>query len=551
MKRTIILLGVTSVLCIMAQGQTQPQNRTYTEAELWPSSSSKTTNTSTNSKASEVWPSATPAKQDVSVKQESSAEKPNFITNVETLTPASPGPASSYIVKTKGVKPVVKVAKASAPGKVKEQEVEPTDFMGKHFRYISMCDWKEGMRFMVIPEKYDMLVNTFCDAATDKEVSSNRLRHKIMVYKGHEDMPNGRVHVNFTCEDDQKNYYYELPNGTFDDYCFGKLGVPTLAYLGDVDKARELLIDQSMLTRTEFFREDTEWNGDGFKEVRYPKNKIVTVKAVGVGTRSFPVKIIVEDDEGNQFYQNVAMSKINSGMRDDEFSVDNEKFLFQGSFDYNGGEMTVSSDIKEYLNQTVHTKISTGMSSKGSGKVRDVRVPRFTGFIIDEINAVKESRYYTLTLRETETRRVYYKDVLFKKEDILELRDASEEDYFGYIFGMGEGALHNTSLETRTAIREGRVIPGMSEDEVMMAVGEPFQKQTNSEGVREWLYTRSNGVLLVVQLNAKGKVIKAGGRAVKTNASSGKKSSKNSKSSKKDGDTRPGGTMTTGTPLED
>ena len=488
MKRTIVLLGLTSAFCLMANGQNQPQQ------------------------------------------------------------PVSPTTSSSYIVKTKGVKPVVKATKVTTEGQKKEEEAEATDFMGKNFRYKSMCDWTEGMRFMVVPEKYDMLVNTFCDAATGKEVSSNRLRHKIMVYKGHVEKTSGRVHVNFTCEDDNKNYYYELPNGTFDDYCFGKMGVPTLAYLGDVDTARKLLMNQVMLTRTEFFREDTEWDGDGFKEVRYPKNKIVTVKAVGVGTRSFPVKIIVEDEDGNQFYQNVAMSKINSGMRDDEFTVDNEKFLFQGSFDYNGGEMTVSSDIKDYLNQTVHTKVSIGMSSKGSGKIRDVKVPRFTGFIIDEINPVKESRYYTLTLRETETRRVYYKDVLFKKEDVLELRDASEEDYFGYIFGMGEGALHNTSLETRTAIREGRVIPGMSEDEVMMAVGEPFQKQTNSEGVREWLYTRSNGVLLVVQFNAKGKVSKAGGRAVKTNASSGKKTSK---TSKKDSDTRPGGTMKTGTPLED
>ena len=450
-----------------------------------------------------------------------------------------------YIVKTKGVKPVVKTTKVAAEGQKEDEEPESTDFMGKNFRYRSMCDWKEGMRFMVVPEKYDMLVNTFSDATTGKEVSSNYLRHKIMVYKGHEEISTGRVHVNFTCEDDKKNYYYELPNGTFDDYCFGKMGVPTLAYLGDVDKARELLLNQVMLTRTEFFREDTEWDGDGFKEVRYPKNKVVTVKAIGVGTRSFPVKIIVEDDEGNQFYQNVAMSKINSGMRDDEFTVDNEKFLFQGSFEFTGGQMTVASDIKSYLNQTVHTTVSTSMSSKGSGKVRDVKVPRFTGFIIDEINPIKDSPYYTLTLRETETRRIYYKDVLFKEEDLMNLRDATQDDYFGHIFGMGEGALRNTSLETRTAIREGRVIPGMSEDEVMMAVGEPFQKVTDSNGVREWLYTRSNGVLLVVQFNSKGKVIKAGGRAVKTNASSGKKSSK-----KKSVGGIPGGTMKTGTPLQ-
>ena len=172
-----------------------------------------------------------------------------------------------YIVKTKGVKPVVKTAKVTSDGQIKEEETVPTDFMSKNFRYQSMCDWKVGMRFMVIPEKYDMLVNTFCDATTGKEVSSSRLRHKIMVYKGHEDMSNGRVHVNFTCQDDNKNYYYELPNGTFDDYCFGKMGVPTLAYLGDVDKARELLMNQILLTRTEFFREDTEWDGDGYVAV--------------------------------------------------------------------------------------------------------------------------------------------------------------------------------------------------------------------------------------------------------------------------------------------
>ena len=204
--------------------------------------------------------------------------------------------------------------------------------------------------------------------------------------------------------------------------------------------------------------------------------------------------------------------------------------------------MEVSKDIKSYLNKTVHNKFATAMSSKGAGKVRDVKVPKYTGFIVDEITPVKDTRYYTLTLRETETRRVYYKDVAFKEEDV-EGNDMAtvREYYFGYLFGMGEGALRNTSLETRTAIREGRVIPGMSEDEVMMAVGEPYQKMVNSEGLEEWYYTRSNGVLLVVQMK-KGKVVKAGGRKVKTNA--GKK-----KSSKSSRNTRAGGTWENGTPL--
>ena len=553
MKRTIVLLGMASFFCLMTKGQTQPQNRTYSETELWPSSSTQA-KPSTNNKESEIWPSEVPAQQPAPVQQKipaqqpapaqqkkpeqpAPASKPNVTTTVTPVAPANTAPRtrSSYIVKTKGVKPVVRLPKTDASGQTMEEEVESSDFMTKNFRYQSMCDWKEGMRFMVIPEKYDILVNTFCDAATNKEVGSSRLRHKIMVYKGHEELSNGRVHVNFTCEDDNKNYYYELPFGTYDDYCFSKLGVPTLAYLGDVDKARELLMNQAMLTRTETFREDTDYDGDGYKVVHYPKNKIVTVKAIGVGTRSCPVKIIVEDDEGNQFYQNVAMSKINSGLRDDEFTAETEKYLFQGSFEYNGGEMSVSGDIKSYLNQTVHTTVATSMSSKGSGKVRDVKVPRFTGFIIDEINAIKDSRYYTLTLRETETRRIYYKDVLFKESDLMDMRDATEDDLFGHIFGMGEGALRNTSLETRTAIREGRVIPGMSEDEVLMAVGEPYEKVTDSKGVREWHYKRSNGVILVVQFNAKGKVSKAGGRATKdTKFYGGKKNSKKDSNGKSD-----------------
>ena len=142
----------------------------------------------------------------------------------------------------------------------------------------------------------------------------------------------------------------ELPSGTFDDYCYGKLGVPTLAYLGDVDKARELLLDQPLITRTQFFRIDTEYDGDGYQEVKYPKNRLVTVKAIGVGTRAFPVKIIVEDENGEQFYQNVAMSN---------------KYLFEGSFEFTGAEMAVSTDIKSYVSKTVHTKFATSMSSKG------------------------------------------------------------------------------------------------------------------------------------------------------------------------------------------
>lgn len=241
---------------------------------------------------------------------------------------------NSYIVKTKGVKKSSAIKESVIEdSEVEEAEEEETDFVGKYFKYRSLCDWEEGMRFMVLPEKYDLIVNTFTEESTGREVSSGKLRYKIMVYKGHTETEEGENLINFTCEDNGANYYFQIPNGSFEDYCYKKSGIATLAYLGDVDKAREVLMGKKLLTKTTEFRVDTEYDGDGYQEITVPKSQIVTVVAIGVGSRSFPVKIIVEDEEGKQYFQNVALSKINSGMRDDEFIMDKAKYTFYDSFE--------------------------------------------------------------------------------------------------------------------------------------------------------------------------------------------------------------------------
>lgn len=243
---------------------------------------------------------------------------------------------NSYIVKTKGVKkPVVQKVRTDRNIQDKEEEQEEgfTDFIGANFKYKSLCDWQEGMRFMVMPEKYDLVVNTFVSDSTHKEVSSGKLRYKIMVFKGVSETSEGKWNINFVCEDDGIPYHFQVPSGSFDDYCYKKMGVATLAYLGDVDIARKLLMGQKLRTVTNLYRVDTEYDGEGYREVSVKKGQIVKVVAIGVGERSFPVKIIVEDAAGNQFFQNVAMSKINSGMRDEEFGMEKAKFAFYGSFD--------------------------------------------------------------------------------------------------------------------------------------------------------------------------------------------------------------------------
>ena len=409
--------------------------------------------------------------------------------------------ADSYIVKTKGVKKTE--AKANVKKDAQTEEQTGTDFVSQNFRYYSLCDWQDGMRFMVIPEKYDLVVNTFRDAGTGKEVSSGKLRHKIMVYNNHSVGENGRARMNFTCEEDNKRYYFELPNGEFEDYCFSKKGVPTLAYLGDVDIAHEKLMGQSLITRATDYCVDTDYDTDAYDNVKVEKNMEVKVVAVGVGTRSFPVKIIVADKRGNEFFQDVAISKTNSGMRDDEFDLDNAKHAFYGSFDVITARTKVSTDYAQYMGKTIYSKYATSMTTKGGGKDnRVVKVPKLTEFRIDGMAPIRNSDYVTLTLTETETGRIYSKDVTFTNDNVT----GENEDYFGNLFGFGEGKMRNTSAATRTMIREGRVGVGMTEEEVEMAVGEPDSKAELPNGRYQWIYKRTKS-WLVVEFSKSGKVV--------------------------------------------
>ena len=124
---------------------------------------------------------------------------------------------NSYIVKTRNAKKKVAVENLLTDSTTVEEDETATDFVSQYFKYHSLCNWKEGMKFMVMPEKYDLVVKTFCDASTGKEVSSMSLRHKIMTYKGKSESSDGHWRMNFQCENN-KMYYYEIPSGSFDDY---------------------------------------------------------------------------------------------------------------------------------------------------------------------------------------------------------------------------------------------------------------------------------------------------------------------------------------------
>ena len=442
---------------------------------------------------------------------------------------------NTYIVKTRSAQQKAAAAQQEASSEFESQgnENAPTDFISQNFKFYSLCDWKEGMKFMVMPEKYDLIVRTFSDAATGKEVSSMSLRHKIMIYRGHTVSADGHSRMHFLCQDENKMYYFEIPNGSFDDYCYGKLGVPTLAYLGDVDIAKEKLIGKKLYTKGTIYRVDTEYDGDGYREVKMPKDMEVTVTQVGVGSRSFPVKIIVEDEDGNEFYQTFALSKTNSGMRDDEFIMDSLKHTFYGSFELQDAIMAVNKDYSTYIGKILHTVQPSKMITKGDGKDRIVTVPKMTTFRVDQAQRQSGTPFITLALTEMESRRPYFRDVLFTHPDELPGRDLKIEDYFGYIFAMGEGAERETTQEARAAIRQGRVIVGMSDEEVILAMGEePNERVQRGDGKYDWIYYRSKGKSLFVHFGRNGRVESYNtGATTTTTANKGKAAAK--KSSKK------------------
>jgi hypothetical protein len=406
---------------------------------------------------------------------------------------------NSYIVKTRGAKHKAELQLAEAE---EQKEETAADFIGQNFKFYSLCDWQDGMKFMVVPNEFDMVMKTFTDAETDKGVSSMKLRHKIMIYKGHETDIDGRDHINFLCQDDNRMYYYEIPSGSFDDYCYGKLGVPTLAYLGDVDIAREKLIGKDVYTKTREYRIDTEVDGDGYKDVLVDKDMQVTVKAVGVGTRNFPVKIIVEDKEGNEFYQNVAISKTNSGMRDDEFVMDKAKNLFANSFELVEDVMNINSyNYRQFLGKVIHTKFPAKMLNEFSRKIQ--AIPRLTEYQIEAVTPHKNDDKFTLKLKNTTVGSYFYIDMLLD-EHLAE----DQTEYFGYLFALGPGKKVETSEGSRAMIRAGHVGIGFSEDETMMAAGEPDKVVLGDNGRYTWVFQRSNNKVLYVDFDGSGVVTK-------------------------------------------
>jgi len=403
-----------------------------------------------------------------------------------------------YLVYTvqPGQKPVV--AASSASLSAEEGAKEEVDSMSLWFPFHSLCDWQPGMRFMVMPEKRDLVIKTFADASTGHMVSSQSLLHKVMVYEGHDDANGGlHEHVNFVCEETGQRYYYEVPTASFDDYCFTKFGIPTLAYLGEVDSALVHLKGKKLVTVADRYYIDDFKTSEGFVEIRdVPRDTEVEVVAVGVGTRSFPVKIIVREgdkENGRQFFQNVCISKTNNGLRDEELEISNMiVHTFGGAFKLADDKMTDHPLYKKYYGQEAYTLMDVEVKDESGATVQ---IPRLTVLTIKKIRSQSNSEYAKVTLHDAESGKTYTKDVLFTNRNRIGIDDRERDVYVDNLFALGNPKKMKSVREANMKdLKNGVVRRGFSTDEVRVAFGEPSSKgRTGSYVV--WTYRSGKGSL--------------------------------------------------------
>lgn len=393
------------------------------------------------------------------------------------------GAQSSYLVSTA---PKTQEA-GNATGKTSSEE----EFVNSNFRYYSLCDWQPGMRFMVIPERMDMIVSTFKLAATGKDVGCGALKHRIMEYQGVEVTERGFLHFNFLC--DSTEYYCEIKNTTLADYCANpQKGIKTLAYLGDVDIAAALLVGQTLYTRTETYCQDDANSADGYREVCLPLNTPVTVTAVGVGSRAFPVKIVFEDSKGVAYFKEVAISKTNSGMLDSEFIMTKADRTFARSFGFTDPNQSRKASLTEsYKGKLLYLKHDSEMMSGGKG----ITAKRYTQYTVNDVEVTNGSNYVTFHLTD-KNGTLCTKQVTFVRESVV--GDAYEsENYFDEVFGMGSlrKLYPQISAATWERIEKGEVAIGMSMTECRLAVGEPMRTYKDTQtGIQDWIY--ENRVIL-------------------------------------------------------
>ena len=421
----------------------------------------------------------------------------NTVAVAQELVTPRPHAKSDYFVVTSNVKEKPRLASASraegdASATESDAEKRRKDFVSRNFRYISMCEWYPGMRFMVRPTQKDLVVKTFADATTGNMVSTRSLNDSILVYEGHAN-PNGAMHeqVIFSLESNPaRKYYFEVPTASFDDYCYSKHGVPSLAYLGDVDMAIDSLIGKQVRVLERHFFQDTEVSSGSYKPVDIGDAKrgtVMTITKVGVGTKDFPVKIVVKEPdkngvEGQEYFQLVAISRTNCSLRDEDFEKsDNLPHAFQGSFELLCDREAVTPELQAWVGKNVYTTYETDMLDEVE---KHQKIGKLSTFTVTDIYKLSDSDIVTLTLQGKKSGKPYTKQV-----SITNTKVNGKEEVLNELFAEGDpNNIEGVRAANLPLIKQSKVKAGFTEAEVRLALGEPSEITRVIGGTYQWIY---------------------------------------------------------------
>lgn len=377
-------------------------------------------------------------------------------------------------------------ATAEGDSTASSDQSQHLDFISSNFRFIGMCEWTPGMRFMVMPDQRDLVTKSFTDK-NNIPVSTNSLKHRVLVYDGHSNLGNSlHERVDFHLQGDPgTTYHFELPTQSFEDYCYTRRGVPSLAYLGDVDMAMDTLVGKQVRVKQRHFFQDSPVSGGGIIPVDIGDQKrgqVMTITKVGIGTRQFPVKLVIMDKDSIEYFQYVAISRTNSGLRDDEFErSDNLEHSFRDLFDLLEDRVPASPELQQWVGKTVFTMLDTSMKDENE---RDVRVQRLSVFRVTDIYSLGDNNKVTLTLVGKTSNKTYTKEV-----SITDSQVTGREEVLARMFAEGEpDSQPDVRAANMTAIRAGRVQQGFTEAEVRLALGEPSDVTTVRNGQYQWVY---------------------------------------------------------------
>lgn len=374
---------------------------------------------------------------------------------------------------------------------------EEEQFIIKNFPMQPLCKWTPGMKFMFAPNPRDMFLPTLSKYDTEKGINNSELKHKILTFTGTEEKAQKisddiNYSTRFIFEYEGEKYYYEVKNMRLDEISIKapRTGINGLAYLKDVDTAKELLIGKKIYILSETARVDDANNYSGYRDVSIPLNMEATITAVGVGSQAYPVKIIFQDTQGKSYFLEVALSRTNSGMDISDFQGEKRMKYFANAISFSNKSLGTIENLKnKYIGLAVYPKeilvAKRVVSLEDKQRESRVHLPRYTVLKIKEIKLTPPNSLGIISLEDKNG--AIFEVEADLKYDVITKNDNYIEDLFG--FEDIKSKYPNITEKRWQIISRGDLELGMSTDECRLSIGDPIEIELRKDTRFEiWFY---------------------------------------------------------------